>query len=181
MEAHADQISQEVTSFKTGEAWKDTAGKQIQAHGGLIQKFGDTYYWYGEDKTRGGRPIDGVRAYSSKDLYNWTDEGTVLKVMENREQFEMDEYFKTLYFDYNDAEKDEVYLNLRSSNCIVERPKVLYNEKTGKYVMWFHSDRRQGRRRIPAPPATPGQWRVWQSVIPRMDRSSTWTALSFIG
>lgn len=140
MEAHADQISQEVTSFKTGEAWKDTAGKQIQAHGGLIQKFGDTYYWYGEDKTRGGRPIDGVRAYSSKDLYNWTDEGTVLKVMENREQFEMDEYFKTLYFDYNDAEKDEVYLNLRSSNCIVERPKVLYNEKTGKYVMWFHSD-----------------------------------------
>ena len=41
MEAHADQISQEVTSFKTGEAWKDTAGKQIQAHGGLIQKFGD--------------------------------------------------------------------------------------------------------------------------------------------
>ena len=78
--------------------------------------------------------------------------------MENREQFEMDEYFKTLYFDYNDAEKDEVYLNLRSSNCIVERPKVLYNEKTGKYVMWFHSDGPGGREGggIPAPPATQG-------------------------
>lgn len=139
-EAHADQTSQEATSFKTGEAWKDTEGKQIQAHGGLIQKFGDTYYWYGEDKSRGGRPIDGVRAYSSKDLYNWTDEGTALKVMENREQFETDEYFKTLYSGYGDAEKDKVYLNLRASNCIVERPKVLYNEKTGKYVMWFHSD-----------------------------------------
>lgn len=139
-EAHADQTSQEATSFKTGEAWKDTEGKQIQAHGGLIQKFGDTYYWYGEDKSRGGRPIDGVRAYSSKDLYNWADEGTALKVMENREQFETDEYFKTLYSGYGDAEKDKVYLNLRASNCIVERPKVLYNEKTGKYVMWFHSD-----------------------------------------
>lgn len=140
MKVHADQTSQEVSSFKTGEAWKDTEGKQIQAHGGQIQKFGDTYYWYGEDKTRGGRPIDGVRAYSSKDLYHWTDEGTVLKVMENREQFETDEYFRTLYSSCDDGAKDKVYLNLRASNCIVERPKVLYNEKTGKYVMWFHSD-----------------------------------------
>ena len=22
--------------------------------------------------------------------------------------------------------------------CIIERPKVIYNQKTGKYVMWFH-------------------------------------------
>lgn len=134
------QMSQEVSSFKTGEIWNDTEGEPIQAHGGQIQKFGDTYYWYGEDKTRGGRPIDGVRAYSSKDLYNWKDEGSVLKVMENREQFETDSYFQNLYADCTEEEKDEVYLNLRASNCIVERPKVLYNEKTGKYVMWFHSD-----------------------------------------
>lgn len=22
--------------------------------------------------------------------------------------------------------------------CIIERPKVIYNERTGKFVMWFH-------------------------------------------
>ena len=25
-----------------------------------------------------------------------------------------------------------------AKGCILERPKVVYNKKTGKYVMWFH-------------------------------------------
>ena len=31
--------------------------------------------------------------------------------------------------------------------CIIERPKVIYNVKTKKFVMWFHLElRRQGYR-----------------------------------
>ena len=36
------------------------------------------YLWFGEDKTNNTRPVDGVRCYSSTDLYNWTDRGTIL-------------------------------------------------------------------------------------------------------
>lgn len=36
------------------------------------------YLWFGEDKTNNTRPVDGVRCYSSTDLYNWTDHGTIL-------------------------------------------------------------------------------------------------------
>ena len=25
-----------------------------------------------------------------------------------------------------------------TKGCILERPKVIYNTKTGKFVMWFH-------------------------------------------
>ena len=56
----------------------DTDGDPIQAHGGQIQKLGDTYYWVGEDKSQGVYPI-GVHLYSSKDLYNWTSRGIVLQ------------------------------------------------------------------------------------------------------
>ncbi len=28
------------------------------------------------------------------------------------------------------------------NNCVMERPKMLYNDKTGKYVIWFHADGR---------------------------------------
>jgi hypothetical protein len=38
------------TAFTPGEAWLDTAGKPIQAHGGSIIVVDDAYYWYGENK-----------------------------------------------------------------------------------------------------------------------------------
>ena len=69
--------------------WLDTNGEFIQAHGGQAQWL-DTldldedgvaeggYIWYGEDKTRNGRPIDGIHCYTSPDLYNWTDRGMAL-------------------------------------------------------------------------------------------------------
>ena len=70
--------------------WLDTEGDHIQAHGGQVQWLdsldldGDGvseggWIWYGEDKTRNGKPIDGVRCYTSADLYNWTDQGTALR------------------------------------------------------------------------------------------------------
>ena len=53
--------------------WPDNNGAHISAHGGCMLKVGDTYYWYGEHRARDRRT--GVHVYSSKDLYNWKDEG----------------------------------------------------------------------------------------------------------
>jgi beta-xylosidase len=103
-------------TFTPGEIWPDNKGIHINAHGGGILKSGKTYFWYGEHKTegRGGNVAKvGVHCYSSKDLYNWKDEGIVLAV--------------------SDDPQSEIV-----SGCVIERPKVIYNKKTRKYVMWFH-------------------------------------------
>ena len=70
-------------SFRPGEIWPDNNGVHINAHGGGILQQGDTYYWFGEHKTEGkaGNVAQvGVHCYSSKDLYNWKDEGIALSV-----------------------------------------------------------------------------------------------------
>lgn len=109
--------SSELKSFTPGEVWRDNKGVHINAHGGGILYQNDVYYWYGEHKTegQGGNTANvGVHCYSSKDLYNWKDEGIVLSVMPENSG--------------HDIEK----------GCILERPKVIYNAKMKKYVMWFH-------------------------------------------
>lgn len=103
-------------SFKPGEIWPDNKKIHINAHGGGILKSDDTYYWYGEHKLEGkagNMAMVGVHCYSSKDLYNWTDEGIALSVSQ-------------------DPNSEIV------KGCIIERPKVIFNQKTRKFVMWFH-------------------------------------------
>ena len=51
-----------------------------RGHGGQITKWGDTYYWYGEDRSQGYYSV-GVHLYTSKDLYHWEDKGLVMKMM----------------------------------------------------------------------------------------------------
>lgn len=102
--------------FAPGKQWKDTDGVHINAHGGGILFDNGTYFWYGEYKTAGSggnTSLQGISCYSSKDLYNWKNEGIVLRVAE----------------DLN----SEI-----TKGCIIERPKVVFNKKTKKYVMWFH-------------------------------------------
>ena len=102
------------TAFEPGKVWLDTAGKPIQAHSaGILFKDG-VYYWYGEEKTLGNFNKTGVSCYSSRDLYNWTRESTALPKESMPPQF-----------------RDE---------GMCERPKVLFNRATGKYVMWMHLD-----------------------------------------
>ncbi|MCR5657597.1 MAG: family 43 glycosylhydrolase [Butyrivibrio sp.] len=154
-----------------GDRLYDNNGLKVQAHGGQIQTFtinGKTkYYWYGEDKTTAS-PVCGVHCYSSEDLYNWTDEGVVLRTIPVSDEdfgkyskggykadlsvFEEDEYFKALYSDYEGAPADdtqyeskleEVYWNIANDRIVMERPKVLYNDVTKKYVMWWHCDGKQ--------------------------------------
>jgi hypothetical protein len=97
-----------------GEIWPDTNGEHINAHGGGLMYYDGTYYWFGENKgERSSAALVGVMCYSSKNLKDWKNEGVALAVSEDPES--------------------EI-----TKGCVLERPKVIYNEKTKKFVMWFH-------------------------------------------
>lgn len=105
-------------SFRPGQVWPDNQGKHINAHGGAILVYNDIYYWFGEARLVRGekdRTQYGVSCYSSKDLLNWKNEGLALRVI-------------------NDTS------SLLQPGCVIERPKVIFNTKTGKFVMWFHHE-----------------------------------------
>jgi hypothetical protein len=108
-----------------GETWPDSDGNHINAHGGGILKYKGTWYWFGESRLPRGerdRTMYGVGCYSSRDLAGWKNEGLALRVI-------------------NDT------TSLLQPGCVIERPKVIYNRKTGKFVMWFHHELRgQGYR-----------------------------------
>ncbi len=114
------------TSFTPGKPWLDTNGNRIHAHGGSIIQVGDTFYWYGENKEKSTRGSGiwhwGVRCYKSKDLYNWEDCGIIVPVNET---------------DPNDPMYFDQYM---------DRPHIIYNEKTKKFVMWIKIMRREDMR-----------------------------------
>ncbi|HEY7090550.1 MAG TPA: glycoside hydrolase family 43 protein [Tepidisphaeraceae bacterium] len=108
--------SQPMNAFENKETWLDTDGVHINAHGGGVLWHEGMYYWFGEARNarRQGTPSSrGVVCYSSKDLYNWKNEGTILPVVD-------------------DPDSDI------TRGCIIERPKVVYNARTKQFVMWFH-------------------------------------------
>lgn len=102
-----------------GVVWYDTDGNPISAHGGCIIKVGNVYYWYGE--CRKGDCF--VNCYSSRDLHNWKFENTVLSVGSPAKPSDLSEVKS---------------LCENGVKCNIERPKVIYNRKTGEYVMWMH-------------------------------------------
>jgi hypothetical protein len=110
--------------FKPGSVWKDTAGKPIQAHGAGLLHHNGRYYWFGQymdaptiaTSFLNRCDVVGISCYSSDDLYHWHDEGLVLHAVPGSPPHD-----------------------LHPSN-VVERPKVIFNEKTGMFVMWLHID-----------------------------------------
>lgn len=52
------------SEFNNNRRWKDFEGDDILIKNSSIIKYGDTYYWYGENE-------NGFVCYSSNDLYNW--------------------------------------------------------------------------------------------------------------
>lgn len=108
--------------MKNGQIWKDTAGNDIQAHGGCIIEYNGTYYWYGENKGADNCPgrnrvdVIGVSCYSSKNLVDWTYQGLALAA---------------------DTENPQSPVH---TSKVLERPKVIYNEKNNNFVMWMHLD-----------------------------------------
>ena len=101
--------------IRPGQLWLDDRGVHINAHGGGVLYHKGTYYWYGEYKSDStSKALVGITCYSSSNLTDWKNEGIALPVADN------------------DTTSDI------AKGCIMERPKVIYNKQTGKFVMWFH-------------------------------------------
>lgn len=126
------------TAITPGTAWSDLSGNPIDAHGAGIMFDQQTqkYYWYGEYH-KGAWPSAGVRVYSSTDLYNWKDEGMALTMVKSMDDFTNDPFISTLYAGRTDTLN--IWADIRAGR-IIERPKVIYNDTTHKYVMWAHID-----------------------------------------
>jgi hypothetical protein len=99
--------------FRPGEVWLDTTGQPIHAHGGGILVHSNVYYWYGEDRSMWKTSVS---CYSSTNLHDWNHEGVAFTPEAFPEEFK--------------------------GRSFIERPKVIYNPVTGKYVMWFHMEQR---------------------------------------
>ena len=115
LEQHWDAQQRKPRTIRSGELWYDDSGRHINAHGGGIMKYGDTYYWFGEHKSEHtSDALVGVMCYASTDLVSWRNCGVALRVISD--------------WPGHDIEK----------GCILERPKVIYNPVTKKFCMWFH-------------------------------------------
>lgn len=130
--------------FRPGGPWLDTAGKPIQVRGGSIIQVGTTYYWYGENKERTtGRDRIwhwGMRMYSSSDLYSWTDLGTFIPPVPDDQASPLHPF------------------------QFADRPHILFNRATGKFVCWikFLADQAQSRTVLVADRVT-GPYRIVSS------------------
>ena len=112
-----------------GVQWTDTSGNRLQAHGAGVFTVGSTYYLVGEDKSAGAT-FTAVACYSSPDLVHWTRQTDALSRQGSGDL---------------------------AAGRIVERPKVIYNSTTGRYVLWTHIDNTsyQDRRAGVATSTTP--------------------------
>ncbi|NJP48427.1 RICIN domain-containing protein [Actinacidiphila epipremni] len=89
----------------------DTTGEVVHAHGGGVIKAGAYYYWFGENRNA-DNSFRYVSVYRSTDLRTWE--------------------FR------NNALTQSSASELASAG--IERPKVIYNSTTRKYVMWMHKE-----------------------------------------
>lgn len=104
-----------MATFYNGKHLIDTDGNIVHCHGAGFMFHEGWYYMFGEDRRGDSR----VSCYRSKDLVNWEFRNIVLTVNSPSAHH----YIRTDY-------------KLRGAN--IERPKVLYCENTGKFVMWMH-------------------------------------------
>ena len=85
------------------------------------------YYWYGENKEKtigdGACWHWGVRCYVSTDLYNWEDKGLIIEP---------------------DLEDEESGLHPKQ---MMDRPHIIYNQDTKKYVCWLKIIKQAGQQR----------------------------------
>ncbi|WP_128431298.1 RICIN domain-containing protein [Streptomyces cyaneus] len=98
-------------TITNGTQFTDTSGNPVHAHGGGVIKVGSYYYWFGEHRNA-DNTFRYVDAYRSTDLKNWEFRNHVLTQSSASE--------------------------LATAN--IERPKVMYNASTGKFVMWMHKE-----------------------------------------
>jgi beta-xylosidase len=94
-----------------GAPFTDTGGSPVHAHGGGVIKVGSFFYWFGENRHPDNR-FRYVSVWRSTDLRNWEFRNNVLTQASHPE--------------------------LQVAN--IERPKVIFNQSTGQYVMWMHKE-----------------------------------------
>ncbi len=153
------------TSFTPGKIWQDFEGAPIQAHGGCVLYYEGLYYWFGENKNGTTKPgsvvgssVDaiGVSCYSSTDLYNWENMGLVLPAVSDLPEHDL------------------------HTSKIIERPKVIYNDLTGKFVMFVHvdtSDYRYARLGTATSEKVTGPYKYLGSIIPHNSDSRDMTVI----
>ncbi|WP_107080153.1 RICIN domain-containing protein [Streptomyces sp. NBRC 109706] len=95
----------------SGTQFTDTSGALVHAHGGGVLQVGDYYYLFGENR-HDDNTFRAFSVYRSTDLRDWEFRNDVLTQASDPE--------------------------LELSN--IERPKVVYNDSTGQFVMWMHKE-----------------------------------------
>ncbi len=105
---------------KNGTVWTDIKGAPIHAHGGYIIFYEGYYYWYGEDR----RENYYVSCYRSQNLSDWEFRRHILTTDSPMEGYRV---------------RTKLQLTGENGGKVnLERPKVLYNEKTKEFVLWVH-------------------------------------------
>lgn len=100
----------EWVTIQNGKLWKTTTGATVQAHAPGFVRVGDLWYMVGEDRANSWNPD--VNLYSSTDLVTWKFEKKIIQ---------------------NGVTSPEL-----GSSRMIERAKLMYNEKTAKFVVWCH-------------------------------------------
>ncbi|HTQ06443.1 MAG TPA: discoidin domain-containing protein [Polyangiaceae bacterium] len=101
-----------IVTITNGVFWNDTDGNRIEAHGAGLIYTNDAWYWIGEDKSENSGNFKAVNCYRSTDMSHWEFRNAIITRQTSTE--------------------------LDASDRIIERPKVIYNDSTKKYVMWLH-------------------------------------------
>lgn len=102
------------THFEPACPWLDLDGNPIRAHGGGILSYKGNWFWFGECRNE-FVSFPGITCYVSSDLLRWKYLGLALSPVETPD-------------------------SPLHPGRIVERAKVLFNAKTGKFVMWAHAE-----------------------------------------
>ncbi|MDK1345622.1 RICIN domain-containing protein [Streptomyces sp. 378] len=131
-------------TITNGTQFTDTSGNPVHAHGGGVLKVGTYYYWFGEHRNA-DNTFRYVDAYRSTDLKNWEFRNHVLTEASDPE--------------------------LATAN--IERPKVMYNASTGKFVMWMHkengTDYSEARAAVAVSDTVDGNY-TWKGSFRPLDR-----------
>lgn len=106
----ASNANENWATIRNGALWEDNNGDVVQAHGAGFLQVGDTWYMIGEDRSDMWRPD--VNMYSTKDFVHWKFERKIIK--------------------------NGVTHTSLGYGRFIERPKLMYCKKTGKFVVWCH-------------------------------------------
>jgi len=101
-----------IVTITNGGYWQDTQGNRIEAHGAGVIRSGTKWYWIGEDKSANSGNFKAVNCYASDDLATWEFRHAIIT--------------------------KQTSTDLNAADRIIERPKVVYNDTTKKFVMWLH-------------------------------------------